>query len=253
MAPQIIRDNFPTHVLQWLRLTLYLCPKVANASRSSRTAVGTSSKFSAEMAHRACFCAFIMEGARDGQVKNAEAIQSIVKNTSVKTELGGGLRDLETITYVIEKLGVSRAILGSVLLEKPELATQASLKYPDRIVLGIDARGGLVATRGWRETSSVKATDLVKEFAALPLAGVIYTDIARDGTLEGPNLDATAEMAEVSPFPVIASGGIGCLDDIKAVAKMAKGLKKGTISGIIVGKALYEKKFTVEEAIQAVS
>lgn len=194
-----------------------------------------------------------LEGARDGQVKNAEAIQSIVKNTSIKTELGGGLRDLETITYVIEKLGVSRAILGSVLLEKPELATQASLKYPDRIVLGIDARGGLVATRGWRETSSVKATDLVKEFAALPLAGVIYTDIARDGTLEGPNLDATAEMAEVSPFPVIASGGIGCLDDIKAVAKMAKGLKKGTISGIIVGKALYEKKFTVEEAIQAVS
>jgi phosphoribosylformimino-5-aminoimidazole carboxamide ribotide isomerase len=192
-----------------------------------------------------------LEGARDGIVKNAEAIKSIVQNTSVKTELGGGLRDLETVAYVIETLGVSRAILGSVLLEKPELATQAALRYPNQIVLGIDARDGLVATRGWRETSTVRAVDLVKEFAALPIAAVIYTDIARDGTLEGPNLEATAEMAGVSPFPIIASGGIGSLDDIKAVVQCAKALSMGEITGVIVGKALYEKKFTVEQAIAA--
>lgn len=193
-----------------------------------------------------------LEGARDGKVQNADAIKSIIKNTSVKTELGGGLRDLETVTYAIETLGVSRVILGSVLLEKPELATQASLKYPEKVILGIDARNGLVATRGWLDTSTIKATDLVKEFSSLPIAAIIYTDIAKDGTLEGPNLIATAEMAAVSPFPIIASGGIGMLEHVKAVAKLAKGLPEGEISGVIVGKALYEKKFTLQEAIQAI-
>lgn len=192
-----------------------------------------------------------LEGARDGKVQNADAIKAIVKNTSIKTELGGGLRDMETITYAIETLGVSRVILGSVLLEKPELATQASLKYPEKVILGIDARDGFVATRGWLDTSTIKATELIKEFRALPIAAIIYTDIAKDGTLEGPNLPATAEMAAMSPFPIIASGGIGTLDHIKALAKLAKKLKEGEISGVIAGKALYEKKFTLPEAIQA--
>ena len=191
-----------------------------------------------------------LDGARDGEMKNAEAVRSITENVSIKTELGGGLRDMASITFLLEELGVSRAILGSVLLEKPELAVEAAKKFPGRIVLGIDARNGMVATRGWREDSAVRATDLVKEFHGLDIAAVIYTDIARDGTLEGPNLEATAEMAEVSPFPLIASGGIGDLSHIQTLAKCAKSLRKGSITGVIVGKALYEKKFTLQEAIQ---
>jgi len=194
-----------------------------------------------------------LDGAKDGEMKNAEAVRSITQSVSVNTELGGGLRDLVSIDYLLEELGVSRAILGSVLLEKPELAAEAANKYPGRIVLGIDARNGLVATRGWREDSTVRATDLVKEFMGLPIANVIYTDIARDGTLEGPNLEAAVEMAEASPFPLIASGGIGSLAHIEQLARCAKSLKKGQITGVIVGKALYEKQFTLEEAIRAAS
>jgi len=190
-----------------------------------------------------------LDGARDGAMQNADAVKSITKNVSIKTELGGGLRDMESIEHLLTNLGVSRAILGSVLLEKPELATEAATKFPNQIVLGIDARNGMVATRGWREDSAVKATDLVKEFASLPIAEVIYTDIARDGTLEGPNLEATAEMANASPFPIVASGGIGDLSHIASLVQCAKSLTKGSISSIIIGKALYENKFTLEEAI----
>ncbi|MBN2327112.1 MAG: 1-(5-phosphoribosyl)-5-[(5-phosphoribosylamino)methylideneamino]imidazole-4-carboxamide isomerase [Candidatus Omnitrophica bacterium] len=192
-----------------------------------------------------------LDGARDGEMKNAEAVRSIVQSTSIQTELGGGLRDMASIEFLLDELGVSRAILGSVLLEKPELAVEAAQKYPERIVLGIDARNGMVATRGWREDSAVRALELVKEFASLPIAAVIYTDIARDGTLEGPNAGAMVEMAEASPFPLIASGGIGELSHIQTLTQTARSLKKGAITGVIVGKALYEKKFTVEEAIKA--
>ncbi len=192
-----------------------------------------------------------LDGARDGEIKNRFAIESIVNEVNVKTELGGGIRDLETVEAVLDGMGVSRAILGSVLLEKPDLVVEASRKFPYRIVLGIDARDGMVATRGWRETSSIEATELVQEFAALPIAAVIYTDIFRDGTLEGNNIEATREIAKASPFPLIASGGIGELKHIKSLATLSKELQ-GKIIGVIVGKALYEKKFTLEEAIAAV-
>ncbi|HOJ61986.1 MAG TPA: 1-(5-phosphoribosyl)-5-[(5-phosphoribosylamino)methylideneamino]imidazole-4-carboxamide isomerase [bacterium] len=191
-----------------------------------------------------------LDGAKEGYTQNGQAIQAIARAVTVKTELGGGLRDLDAIQRVLA-MGVTRAILGSVLLEKPGLAREAARRFPDRIILGIDARKGLVATRGWREDSPVWATDLVREFAGLPIAGVIYTDIARDGTLEGPNLEAIARMAECSPFPLTASGGIGSLDHIRALAALAHSLKQGSITGVIVGKALYEKKFTLEEAIAA--
>ncbi|MDP8243527.1 MAG: 1-(5-phosphoribosyl)-5-[(5-phosphoribosylamino)methylideneamino]imidazole-4-carboxamide isomerase [Candidatus Hinthialibacter antarcticus] len=192
-----------------------------------------------------------LDGARDGAMQNRDAIRAIVETLSIKTELGGGLRDMEAVHCVLGDLGVDRAILGSVLLEKPDFAREAAQAYPGRIILGIDARDGLVATRGWRETSQVKAVDLVKEFAGLDYCAVIYTDIARDGTLVGPNLEQLAEMAAASPFPIIASGGIGSLDDIRNVVKLANTLEQGSISGVIVGKALYEKKFTIEEAAAA--
>ncbi len=191
-----------------------------------------------------------LDGAKDGFTQNGPAIQAITRTVNIQTELGGGLRDMDALHRVLD-MGVTRAILGSVLLEKPELAEEAAHRFPNRIVLGIDAREGLVATRGWREDSRVQATDLVREFAGLPIAAVIYTDIARDGTLEGPNLEATARMAECSPFPLIASGGIGGLDHIRALAVMARSLRQGSIIGVIVGKALYENQFSLEEAIAA--
>jgi phosphoribosylformimino-5-aminoimidazole carboxamide ribotide isomerase len=193
-----------------------------------------------------------LDGARDGMLTNYPALQAIVENVSITTELGGGLRDLDAIDMALDHLSIDRAILGSILLEKPEFVVEAAHKYPNRIVLGIDARDGMVATRGWRETSSVKAVELVQEFSALPIAAVIYTDISRDGTLEGPNLAATREMALSTPFPLIASGGIGELTHLQALAELAKSLGENKITGVIVGKALYEKKFSLEQAIQAV-
>jgi len=192
-----------------------------------------------------------LDGAKDGAIVNKDAIKSIVNNADCQTELGGGLRDMASIEFALNDLGVSRVILGSVLLEKPELASDAANRFPNRVVLGIDARDGMMATRGWREDSAVKATDLVQEFNSLSIAAVIYTDIARDGTLEGPNLEALEAMAAVSPFPVIASGGIGQLDHIRALAEKVRSIGEDKVTGVIVGKALYEKKFTVNEAIAA--
>ncbi|RJP34255.1 MAG: 1-(5-phosphoribosyl)-5-[(5-phosphoribosylamino)methylideneamino]imidazole-4-carboxamide isomerase [Candidatus Omnitrophota bacterium] len=190
-----------------------------------------------------------LDGARDGEMKNRAALQAITSAVHVRTELGGGLRDMETVEFVLEKMGITRAILGSVLLEKPDLAVQAAQKYPNRIILGIDARDGLVATRGWRTTSAVRAIDVVREFAGLPIAAVIYTDIAKDGTQEGPNLEATTEIAAVSPFPVIASGGIGALEHVQALADLCRTERGKNIVGVIMGKALYEGNFGLREAI----
>ncbi|MEW6236479.1 MAG: 1-(5-phosphoribosyl)-5-[(5-phosphoribosylamino)methylideneamino]imidazole-4-carboxamide isomerase [Candidatus Omnitrophota bacterium] len=191
-----------------------------------------------------------LDGAREGEMLNRGAIQSIVQAVCIQTELGGGLRDMASIAIALDELGVTRAILGSVLLENPGLAAEAAQRYPRRIILGIDARDGLVATRGWRTTSSVKALDLLKEFETIPIGSVIYTDIARDGALTGPNLPETARMAHASPFPFIASGGVGDLSHIQALADLNRSLG-GKIAGVIVGKALYEGKFTLPEAIAA--
>ncbi len=192
-----------------------------------------------------------LDGAREGVMQNSDAIRHIVESVEIKTELGGGLRDMEAIEFVLENLEVDRAILGSVLLENPHLVYVAARHFPHRIILGIDARDGMVATCGWRNTSSVKALDLVNEFDMLDIGGIIYTDIARDGTMEGPNLDAIRDMAERSPFPLIASGGIGDLSHIQTLAKLNQSIGGNKITGVIVGKALYENQFTLEEAIQA--
>lgn len=191
-----------------------------------------------------------LDGAKDGAITNREAIKSITTSVDCRTELGGGLREMTSIEFALETLGVSRVILGSVLLEKPELAAEAAERFPNQVVLGIDARDGMMSTRGWRENSTVKATDLVREFESLAIAAVIYTDIARDGTLEGPNLTALEEMAGASPFPVIASGGIGELAHIQSLAERVKSIGGEKVIGVIVGKALYEKKFTVAQAIE---
>lgn len=193
-----------------------------------------------------------LDGARDGMMQNEHAIRSITQSVRIRTELGGGIRDFSSIGKVLDELNVSRVILGSVLLENPALVHEAATRYPGRIVLGIDAKEGRVSTRGWREDSNVNALDLVREFRDLPIAAVIYTDIARDGTLEGPNLEAAEEMAMGSPFPLIASGGIGELSHIESLVQLSNRLGSGRIVGVIIGKALYENHFTIEQAIQRV-
>jgi len=181
-----------------------------------------------------------LDGAKAGRPVNVEPVRRIVEQVSVPCQLGGGVRDELTIAAWLAA-GLERVIVGTQALRDPGWFRAMILEYPGRLVLGLDARGGKVATQGWLETSTVDATTLAAQFEGLPLAGIIYTDIARDGTLEGPNLEATRTLAESVRTPVIASGGVGCLADLERLASLP-------IAGCIVGRALYEGKFTLAEA-----
>ena len=182
-----------------------------------------------------------LDGAKSGQPVNVEAVRRILERVGVPCQLGGGIRDAATIDRWLSA-GLDRVIVGTQALRDPDWFRSMAENYPGRIVLGLDAREGKVATQGWLETSSVDATTLADQFEGLPLAGIIYTDIARDGTLEGPNLDATRALAERVKTPVIASGGVGCLADLQRLARLP-------IAGCIVGRALYEGTFSLVEAI----
>lgn len=183
-----------------------------------------------------------LDGALEGQPKNRAAIEGIVRKVKAKVQVGGGIRDLATIKAYLD-LGVERVILGTVALENPALVAEACRLYPGCIVVGIDARGGKVAVRGWAETSETTAIDLSRRLADAGVTAIVYTDISRDGMLQGPNLEATAEMAAASPVPIIASGGISGLDDLRNLAKIKN------VTASIVGKALYAGRFTLAEAL----
>jgi len=160
-----------------------------------------------------------LDGAFAGVPKNRDAIEAIVAAVDIPTELGGGIRDLETIEAYL-KLGVDRVILGTVAKENPDLVAEACRRFPDQIVVGIDAKNGLVAVRGWAEVTEKKAIDLAREMEGFGVTAIIYTDIARDGMMQGPNLEATAALAEAISIPVIASGGVSSLDDIRNLLKI---------------------------------
>lgn len=185
-----------------------------------------------------------LDGARAGKLINLAAIQAIVQASQAPCQLGGGVRtvgDLETAW----RLGVDRVVIGTQALKQPDWFGSMAELYPGRLLLGLDARNGLVATEGWLETSTCPATTLAQRFARLPLAGVIYTDIGRDGMLTGPNLEAKRALAEAVGLPVIASGGVGTLEHLLQLRELP-------IAGCIVGRALYDGNFTLEEAIKAV-
>ncbi len=184
-----------------------------------------------------------LDGARDGTQANRESVRAIVEAIDVPCQLGGGIRSEETIRELLD-LGLSRLIVGTLGVKDPEWFGKMCRAYPDKLALGIDARDGMVATDGWETTSQRSAISLAQELESLPMAAIIYTDIARDGTLSGPNLEQLAEMASAVDVPVIASGGIGSIADIAAVAELP-------VAGCIVGKALYEGTFTLEEALAA--
>ncbi|BAQ65293.1 1-(5-phosphoribosyl)-5-[(5-phosphoribosylamino)methylideneamino]imidazole-4-carboxamide isomerase [Geminocystis sp. NIES-3709] len=187
-----------------------------------------------------------LDGAKEGTTVNLDVICSIVQHLNIPVQVGGGLRDRTSVARLFD-LGVERAIVGTVAVENPELVQELCEAYPYKIAVGIDARNGKVATKGWLETSTVEATDLAQRISH-KAAAIIYTDISRDGTLVGPNLESLRELAQVSKIPVIASGGISSLTDLLSLLS----LESLGVNGVIVGKALYTGKVDLKEAISSI-
>lgn len=185
-----------------------------------------------------------LDGAFTGEQKNIEAIRSIRSAVKCELELGGGIRDLARIDMLIE-LGINRVILGTVAAEKPELVREACAKHPGKVIAGIDAKDGKVAVKGWIEVTNHDAITFAHAMAEAGVAGIIYTDIARDGMMTGPNLEAMARMVEAVDIPVIASGGVSKLQDVVNLRQI-KGMW-----GVITGKALYAGTLDIHEAIRA--
>jgi len=176
-----------------------------------------------------------LNGAFQGKPVNAKAVQEILMNVNMLTQLGGGIRDMETIAAWLEG-GINRVILGTIALKNPALVIEACKHFPDQIAVGIDAKSGKVAVDGWAKVSEMDASDLALKFEDAGVAAIIYTDISKDGAGEGPNLEETVKLAEKLSTPVILSGGISSLDDIKKVKEQ----EPSGISGVIVGRAFYD-------------
>ncbi len=185
-----------------------------------------------------------LDGARDGGTANFQAVQQIVTAVDVPCELGGGIRDELAIAKYLG-LGLARLVVGTRALKDPDWFRQMCQRFPKQLALGIDAKEGLVATDGWLHTSTTSAIELARQFAAEPLAAIIYTDISRDGMLQGPNLAAMGEMKTAALLPVIASGGVTTADDVRALARIG-------LDGCIIGRALYEGTITLADALAAV-
>lgn len=185
-----------------------------------------------------------LDGAFAGLPVNTDAVESICAAVKMKIELGGGIRSLSTIEKWLN-CGVSRVILGTIALKNPAFVKDACRLFPDKIAVGIDAKDGFVAVEGWAETSSVSDVELAKRFEDCGVCAIIHTDISRDGVMRGANLAATAALARQISTPVIVSGGISCLQDIRDCAK----LNATNITGVITGRALYENAFTVSQAL----
>lgn len=188
-----------------------------------------------------------LDGAKTGRVVNLPAIEAIVQAVPVPVQIGGGLRDRTSVAQLLS-LGVQRVILGTIAVEQPTLVAELCQEFPGQIVVGIDARNGRVATRGWLETSEVLATQLATQMQELGTAAIIYTDIHRDGTLTGPNLEALRELAAAVTIPVIASGGVSSVTDLLSLLA----LEPQGVSGVIVGRALYTGDISLKQALQAI-
>lgn len=186
-----------------------------------------------------------LDGARDGKLVNGDVIRRIVTTVSVTCQLGGGIRGESSIRSLLE-LGLQRLVIGTQALKNPDWFREMSVRYPEKLVLGIDARDGWVATDGWLETSQTSAIDLANQFASSPLAAIVYTDIARDGMLSGPNFVAMREMQQATPLPVVASGGVTVVDDVSHLASIP-------MDGVIIGRALYEGNLSLPDAVAAAS
>ena len=222
------------------------CVRLKQGDYQRETAYGDDP---AEMARRwidqgaECLHLVDLDGARDGSNANLPAVESILAAVTVPCELGGGIRDELTIERLLG-IGVARLVVGTRALKEPDWFRAMCRKYPGQLALGTDAKNGLVATDGWLQTSTTPAIDLARQFASEPLAAIIYTDIAKDGMLQGPNLDAMAEMNAAVDLDVIASGGVTSADDVRRLAEIG-------MAGCIIGRALYEGTLSLSEALAA--
>ena len=185
-----------------------------------------------------------LNGAFAGQPVNAAAVKAILAAITIPAQLGGGIRDLTTIEMWLTQ-GVARVILGTVAVENPALVRRAAKAFPNQIAVGIDARSGLVATKGWAQETTVHATDLARSFEDAGVAALIYTDIDRDGAMQGPNIAATEALARAVTIPVIASGGVSSMADLLALQAT------GVIAGAISGRALYDGAIDLSAALRA--
>ena len=212
------------------------CVRLLRGDMAAATVFSTDSAAQA-MAFQKAGCAWLhlvdLNGAFAGKPVNGAAVEAILASLRIPVQLGGGIRDLATIDYWLSR-GLARVILGTVAVEQPDLVRQAAAAFPGQVAVGIDARNGKVATRGWAEDTGVDATDLARRFEDAGVASIIYTDINRDGAMGGPNVEATAALARAVAIPVIASGGVASLADLVALRDT------GVIAGAISGRALYD-------------
>ena len=188
-----------------------------------------------------------LNGAFAGEPVNAAPVEAILERTQVPAQLGGGIRDMATIERWLGK-GLARVILGTVAVENPALVREAAQAFPGQVAVGIDARNGRVATKGWAEETDVMVTDLARSFEDAGVAAIIYTDINRDGAMQGPNIEATAALANAVSIPVIASGGVSSLDDLIALRDCG-----APLNGAISGRALYDGALDLKEALRALA
>lgn len=190
-----------------------------------------------------------LDGARDGTVTNRTAVEGILKaaaGSGAITELGGGIRDLAGIEGWLEA-GLTRVIIGTAAVREPQLVSDAARRWPGRVWVGIDARGGKVAVQGWLETTGVDAVELARDMEGRGAAGIVFTDIDRDGTGQGVSVESTARLAEALGIPVVASGGVHSLEDVARLRKVAS----SGIEGVIVGRALYDGGVTLPDLLAA--
>jgi phosphoribosylformimino-5-aminoimidazole carboxamide ribotide isomerase len=188
-----------------------------------------------------------LDGAFAGKSMNGAAVERILKTVSMCVQLGGGIRDMTAIAGWLEK-GINRVIIGTAAVRDPALVKEAAKKFPGRVAVGLDARDGKVAVEGWAEISELSALDLARRFEDAGVAAIIYTDVARDGMLKGLNLDATIALAEAISIPVIASGGLASIEDIKALLEP----RARKLEGAIAGRALYDGRLDAAAALKLI-
>jgi len=186
-----------------------------------------------------------LDGAFAGKPKNTDVIEEISEALNIPVQVGGGVRTEESVELLFG-IGVSRIVIGTSAYNNPDFLLRIASKYPKKIILGIDAKNMMVAVKGWVDITEVSACDMIKRFKNVPLGGIVYTDIARDGTMQGPNTEALREVASYSPFPIIASGGISSEEDLRKIVQ----LNVPNIESAILGKSLYSGAIDLAKAIQ---
>jgi len=189
-----------------------------------------------------------LDGAFAGKPGNAQAVEAMLKTVKMPVQLGGGIRDMATLGAWLTK-GITRVIIGTAAVRDPSFVKEAAKKYPGRVAVGLDARDGKVAVEGWAETSTVTALEIAQRFEDAGVAAIIFTDIARDGLLKGLNLDATIALAESISIPVIASGGLASIDDVKALLEP----RASRLAGAISGRALYDGRIDPAQALALIA